>query len=94
MEMFNFKSFQVCKIIEGQRYSKRLNEKQITALLKVTCQRPSDRESDILRVCFSAAVILFFIFNYLLPGAVLFLILLLVVLYVAVYFKCGQNICI
>lgn len=41
---------QVCKIVEGQRYSKRLNEKQITALLKVTCQRPQERERDILEV--------------------------------------------
>lgn len=41
---------QVCKIVEGQRYSKRLNERQITALLKVTCQRPKDREADILQV--------------------------------------------
>ena len=42
--------FQACKIVEGQRYTKRLNEKQITALLKVTCQRPKDREHDILQV--------------------------------------------
>ncbi|KVI11295.1 hypothetical protein Ccrd_010296 [Cynara cardunculus var. scolymus] len=41
---------QACKIVEGQRYTKRLNEKQITALLKVTCQRPKDRENDILQV--------------------------------------------
>jgi hypothetical protein len=41
---------QVCKIVEGQRYSKRLNERQITALLKVTCQRPLDRERDIMQV--------------------------------------------
>lgn len=41
---------QACKIVEGQRYTKRLNEKQITALLKVTCQRPRDRENDILQV--------------------------------------------
>lgn len=41
---------QVCKIVEGQRYSKRLNERQITALLKVTCQRPHEREADIMRV--------------------------------------------
>jgi eukaryotic translation initiation factor 2C len=26
-----------------------LNERQITALLKVTCQRPIDREKDILQ---------------------------------------------
>jgi len=36
--------------VEGQRYSKRLNERQITALLKVTCQRPLDRERDIMQV--------------------------------------------
>lgn len=42
---------QVCKIVEGQRYSKRLNERQITALLKVTCQRPQEREQDIMQVC-------------------------------------------
>ncbi|GJN26716.1 hypothetical protein PR202_gb14671 [Eleusine coracana subsp. coracana] len=41
---------EVCKIVEGQRYSKRLNEKQITALLKVTCQRPQERELDILQL--------------------------------------------
>ncbi|KAF6173400.1 hypothetical protein GIB67_027095 [Kingdonia uniflora] len=38
-----------CKIVRGQRYTKRLNEKQITALLKITCQRPKDRENDILK---------------------------------------------
>lgn len=42
--------FQACKIVEGQRYTKRLSEKQITSLLKVTCQRPRDRENDILQV--------------------------------------------
>ena len=36
--------------MEGQRYSKRLNERQITALLKVTCQRPVERERDIMQV--------------------------------------------
>ena len=41
---------QACKIVEGQRYTKRLNEKQITSLLKVTCQRPRDQEIDILQV--------------------------------------------
>ncbi|KAJ6813031.1 protein argonaute 1A-like [Iris pallida] len=45
----NYLPMEVCKIVEGQRYSKRLNEKQITALLKVTCQRPSEREKDILK---------------------------------------------
>ncbi|KAL5712495.1 Protein argonaute 10 [Ranunculus cassubicifolius] len=45
----NYLPMEACKILEGQRYSKRLNEKQITALLKVTCQRPRDRENDILQ---------------------------------------------
>ncbi|KAL4556451.1 hypothetical protein LXL04_039103 [Taraxacum kok-saghyz] len=45
----NYLPMEVCKIVQGQRYTKRLNEKQITALLKVTCQRPKDRENDILQ---------------------------------------------
>ncbi|KAI4374454.1 hypothetical protein MLD38_012447 [Melastoma candidum] len=45
----NYLPMEVCKIVEGQRYSKRLNERQITALLKVTCQRPQEREADIIR---------------------------------------------
>lgn len=51
----NFRSdfihnMQACKIVEGQRYTKRLNEKQITSLLKVTCQRPREQEIDVLQV--------------------------------------------
>lgn len=57
-------SFQVCKIVEGQRYSKRLNERQITALLKVTCQRPSDREKDILQVFFVCNTSLVYCFQF------------------------------
>ncbi|KAF5452757.1 hypothetical protein F2P56_027724 [Juglans regia] len=45
----NYLPMEACKIVEGQRYTKRLNERQITALLKVTCQRPRDREYDILQ---------------------------------------------
>ncbi|KAM7255757.1 hypothetical protein ACFE04_011498 [Oxalis oulophora] len=45
----NYLPMEACKIVEGQRCTKRLNEKQITALLKVTCQRPRDRENDILQ---------------------------------------------
>ncbi|KAL8124010.1 hypothetical protein AgCh_011858 [Apium graveolens] len=45
----NYLPMEVCKIVEGQRYSKRLNETQITALLRVTCQRPGERENDITR---------------------------------------------
>ncbi|KAL0390038.1 UNVERIFIED_CONTAM: protein argonaute MEL1 [Sesamum calycinum] len=39
---------EVCRIVEGQRYSKKLNERQVTALLKATCQRPHDREKSIM----------------------------------------------
>ncbi|KAE8723979.1 Protein argonaute 1D [Hibiscus syriacus] len=45
----NYLPMEVCKIVEGQRYSKRLNERQITALLRVTCQRPQEREKDIMQ---------------------------------------------
>ncbi|GMI71480.1 ARGONAUTE 1 [Hibiscus trionum] len=45
----NYLPMEVCKIVEGQRYTKRLNERQITALLRVTCQRPQEREKDIIR---------------------------------------------
>ncbi|MCL7031071.1 hypothetical protein MKW94_024565, partial [Papaver nudicaule] len=45
----NFMPMEVCNIVEGQRYTKRLSERQITALLKVTCQSPRDRELDILQ---------------------------------------------
>ncbi|CAE6016796.1 unnamed protein product [Arabidopsis arenosa] len=38
---------ELCKIDEGQRYTKRLNEKQVTALLRATCQRPKEREDSI-----------------------------------------------
>ncbi|CAM6082414.1 unnamed protein product [Calypogeia fissa] len=51
----NYLPMEVCKIVEGQRYSKRLNERQITALLKVTCQRPKDRENDILQTVYHNA---------------------------------------
>ncbi|KAK8924187.1 Protein argonaute 10 [Platanthera zijinensis] len=45
----NYLPMEACKILSGQRYTKKLNEKQITALLKVTCQRPRDRENDIIQ---------------------------------------------
>ena len=51
---------QACKILKGQRYTKGLNEKQIASLLKVSCQRPSDQEMDILQVQF---IIFFFFFQ-------------------------------
>ncbi|KAL3626338.1 Protein argonaute 10 [Castilleja foliolosa] len=45
----NYLPMEACKIVEGQRYTKRLSERQITSFLKVTCQRPRDRENDILQ---------------------------------------------
>ncbi|GMJ10787.1 ARGONAUTE 5 [Hibiscus trionum] len=36
-----------CRIVEGQRYTKKLNEQQVRQMLKATCQRPNDRESSI-----------------------------------------------
>ncbi|XP_078432316.1 protein argonaute PNH1-like [Wolffia australiana] len=45
----NYLPMEACKIVEGQRYTKRLNDKQITSLLKVTCQRPREQEADILQ---------------------------------------------
>ncbi|XP_039779696.1 protein argonaute 1C-like isoform X1 [Panicum virgatum] len=46
----NYLPMEVCKIVEGQRYSKRLNQNQIRALLEETCQHPRDRERDIIRM--------------------------------------------
>ncbi|KAM0056645.1 putative post-transcriptional gene silencing PAZ-Argonaute family [Helianthus debilis subsp. tardiflorus] len=45
----NYMPMEVCKIVAGQRYSRKLNERQVTALLKVTCQRPQEREHGILK---------------------------------------------
>ncbi|EOA29189.1 hypothetical protein CARUB_v10025461mg [Capsella rubella] len=41
---------ELCQIVGEQRYTKRLNEKQVTALLKATCQRPEERERSIQRL--------------------------------------------
>ncbi|KAJ7297230.1 hypothetical protein O6H91_Y072000 [Diphasiastrum complanatum] len=51
----NYLPMEVCKIVEGQRYTKRLSERQVTALLKLTCQRPKDREYDILQTVYHNA---------------------------------------
>lgn len=51
---------QVCKIVEGQRYSKRLNERQITNLLRVTCQHPQERERDIIEVMSNCIIYLLY----------------------------------
>ncbi|CAN0916560.1 Protein argonaute 5 [Linum grandiflorum] len=41
---------ELCRISEGQRYTKKLNDRQITALLRATCQRPRDREANIQQI--------------------------------------------
>ncbi|KAK9279607.1 hypothetical protein L1049_013286 [Liquidambar formosana] len=38
---------ELCRIVKGQRYSKKLSDRQVTALLRATCQRPTDRERTI-----------------------------------------------
>ncbi|KAH1254294.1 Protein argonaute PNH1 [Glycine max] len=45
----NYLPMEACKIVGGQRYTKGLNEKQITSLLKISCQRPREQETDILQ---------------------------------------------
>uniref|UniRef100_J3LRM0 Uncharacterized protein n=1 Tax=Oryza brachyantha TaxID=4533 RepID=J3LRM0_ORYBR len=49
---------EVCSILEGQRYSKKLNERQVTSILKLACERPAQRESSILEIY------LFYIFSH------------------------------
>ncbi|XP_044964927.1 protein argonaute 14-like [Hordeum vulgare subsp. vulgare] len=41
---------EVCTIIEGQRFARKLNEKQVTGILRATCERPMDREKSILKM--------------------------------------------
>lgn len=40
---------EICRLAVGQRYALKLNEKQVTNLLRATCQRPRDREESIMR---------------------------------------------
>ncbi|KAJ6825794.1 protein argonaute MEL1-like [Iris pallida] len=37
---------EVCKIVEGQRFSKKLNKDQVTAILRATWERPLQRENN------------------------------------------------
>ncbi|KAF0908875.1 hypothetical protein E2562_028754 [Oryza meyeriana var. granulata] len=41
---------EVCTIIEGQRYSKKLSDKQVTGILRSTCQPPRKREQKIIEM--------------------------------------------
>ncbi|XP_050370063.1 protein argonaute 5 [Argentina anserina] len=38
---------ELCSIVPGQRYTRKLNEKQVTNMLRATCQRPKEREGNI-----------------------------------------------
>ncbi|KAL6195911.1 hypothetical protein ACLB2K_031528 [Fragaria x ananassa] len=37
----------LCKIVAGQRYTKKLNQKQVTNILRATCQHPQARQNSI-----------------------------------------------
>ncbi|XP_062191356.1 protein argonaute MEL1-like [Phragmites australis] len=37
---------EVCKIVEGQRYSKKLNDKPVTNIIRAACKRPQEREQS------------------------------------------------
>ncbi|XP_048424946.1 protein argonaute 5 [Pyrus x bretschneideri] len=39
---------ELCSIVAGQRYTRKLNERQVTALLRATCQRPGERQRSIV----------------------------------------------
>ncbi|KAF4376815.1 hypothetical protein F8388_025686 [Cannabis sativa] len=41
---------EVCRIVEGQRCYKKLNQRQVTNLLRETCQRPYEREETIRQI--------------------------------------------
>ncbi|KAL9247582.1 hypothetical protein vseg_021000 [Gypsophila vaccaria] len=41
---------ELCTIVKGQKYPKKLNEAQVTALLRATCQRPFEREQNIIKM--------------------------------------------
>lgn len=38
---------EVCTIVEGQHYKKKLNDKQVTEMLRITCTRPEQRRTEI-----------------------------------------------
>uniref|UniRef100_A0A0A9GCU2 AGO911 n=1 Tax=Arundo donax TaxID=35708 RepID=A0A0A9GCU2_ARUDO len=46
----NYLPMEVCKIVPGQRYQKKLDENQVKALMDSTCRNPSSRERAIRQV--------------------------------------------
>ncbi|XP_060174066.1 protein argonaute 5 isoform X2 [Lycium barbarum] len=45
-----FLPMELCKIVPGQRYTKTLNGRQVTEMLRATCQRPHEREAIIKQI--------------------------------------------
>ncbi|CAN6197137.1 unnamed protein product [Urochloa humidicola] len=41
---------EVCEIIEGQKYPRKLSGKQVASVLKATCERPQKRENNIIQM--------------------------------------------
>ncbi|XVE79341.1 hypothetical protein DITRI_Ditri14bG0050400 [Diplodiscus trichospermus] len=41
---------ELCSIVEGQRYTKKLNDQQVRTLLTATCQHPTDRGGNIRKM--------------------------------------------
>ncbi|CAD6220784.1 unnamed protein product [Miscanthus lutarioriparius] len=41
---------EVCQIIEGQRYPRKLSDTQVASILKATCKRPQEREDSIIKM--------------------------------------------
>ncbi|VAI01064.1 unnamed protein product [Triticum turgidum subsp. durum] len=41
---------EVCSIVGGQRYSRKLNERQVSSILKMACERPAQWESSVLEI--------------------------------------------
>ncbi|XBH82567.1 hypothetical protein VPH35_071191 [Triticum aestivum] len=41
---------EVCSIVGGQRYSRKLNERQVSSIRKMACERPAQWESSVLEI--------------------------------------------
>lgn len=41
---------ELCKLVDGQRYTRKLTQSQVTNMLNATCQRPYEREENIMRI--------------------------------------------
>ncbi|KAM0880017.1 hypothetical protein ACQ4PT_033880 [Festuca glaucescens] len=46
----NYLPMEVCNIVLGQRYQKKLDETQVTNMMAITCKRPSERETSIHKI--------------------------------------------